>query len=136
MHTCPDCGQACYCHGDIEDHDTGEDDQCEHYHECGSDDLFDDEEEDGFGCCYPGECCMPGLHMLSECHTAADIEAHNAHEKAVRDVAVWLMRRDGNEEDPDELIYEGGPIPEPYGLRWQKWEDEARQCVSLMTPNV
>lgn len=19
MHTCPDCGQACYCHGDIDD---------------------------------------------------------------------------------------------------------------------
>lgn len=79
MHTCPDCGQACYCHGDIDDHETGEDDLCEHYHECGSDDLFDDGEEDGFGCCYPGECVMPGLHMRSECHTAADYErSHGA----------------------------------------------------------
>ena len=24
MHDCPECGQACYCCGDIEDHDTGE----------------------------------------------------------------------------------------------------------------
>lgn len=24
MHSCPECGQACYCSGDIEDHDTGE----------------------------------------------------------------------------------------------------------------
>jgi hypothetical protein len=24
MHSCPDCDQACYCSGDIEDHDTGE----------------------------------------------------------------------------------------------------------------
>lgn len=23
MHSCPECGQACYCGGDIEDHDTG-----------------------------------------------------------------------------------------------------------------
>lgn len=29
-----------------------------------------------FGCCLPpGECCMPGLHFPSECHTAADYEA-------------------------------------------------------------
>ena len=42
----------------------------------------DDEERDEepreapeFGCCLPpGECCMPGLHFPSECHTAADYE--------------------------------------------------------------
>lgn len=28
-----------------------------------------------FGCCLPeGECCMPGLHFPSECHTTADYE--------------------------------------------------------------
>ena len=28
-----------------------------------------------FGCCLPpGECCMPGLHFPSECHTASDYE--------------------------------------------------------------
>lgn len=28
-----------------------------------------------FGCCLPpGECCMQGLHLPSECHTAADYE--------------------------------------------------------------
>jgi len=28
-----------------------------------------------FGCCLPpGECCMPGLHFPSECHTAADYD--------------------------------------------------------------
>ena len=41
-------------------------------HDCG---FSDEDEDDGFGCCYPGECCMPGLHMRSECHTAADVEA-------------------------------------------------------------
>ena len=31
MHSCPVCGQACYCAGDIEDHDTGREyaDGCE-----------------------------------------------------------------------------------------------------------
>ena len=31
MHSCPECGQACYC--DMEDHDTGDEgsDACEHY---------------------------------------------------------------------------------------------------------
>jgi hypothetical protein len=29
-HSCPECGMACYCSGDIEDHDTGEEytDRC------------------------------------------------------------------------------------------------------------
>lgn len=38
---------------------------------------YDDEprEPPEFGCCLPpGECCMPGLHFPSECHTAADYE--------------------------------------------------------------
>ncbi len=34
MHTCPNCGQACYCCGDIDDHETGEDENCEHWLEC------------------------------------------------------------------------------------------------------
>ena len=48
------------------------------------DDYEDDEHPDyadepreppEFGCCLPpGECCMPGLHFPSECHTAADYE--------------------------------------------------------------
>ena len=38
---------------------------------------YDDEPRDPpeFDCCLPpGECCMPGLHFPSECHTAADYE--------------------------------------------------------------
>jgi hypothetical protein len=30
MHTCPDCGQACSCSGDFEDHDTGDEFECVH----------------------------------------------------------------------------------------------------------
>ena len=37
-----------------------------------------------FGCCLPpGECCMPGLHFPSECHTAADyVRAHHTIRRA------------------------------------------------------
>ena len=45
-------------------------------------DCVEDADEDDrppkFGCCLPpGECCMPGLHFPSECHTAADYEAQH-----------------------------------------------------------
>lgn len=41
MHNCPECGQACGCSGDLEDHDTGDEYmvECTHY-------LT-------FGCCDP-----------------------------------------------------------------------------------
>lgn len=47
-------------------------DDCTDYY-CG--DEYGDEPHGPpeFGCCLPeGECCMPGLHFPSECHTAAD----------------------------------------------------------------
>lgn len=46
-----------------------------------SDDDLRDEDGDGneeWGCCYPDRCCMPGHHMLSECHTAEDLMALEA----------------------------------------------------------
>lgn len=47
MHTCPDCGQACDCNGDIDDclHDFEEDViNCVHYKECEHED-YDDYED-------------------------------------------------------------------------------------------
>lgn len=49
-------------------------DDCTDYY-CG--DEYGDEPHGPpeFGCCLPpGECCMPGLHFPSECHTAADYQ--------------------------------------------------------------
>lgn len=40
MHECPDCGQACYCNGDIDDHENAlEADNCEHDCDETDDDL-------------------------------------------------------------------------------------------------
>lgn len=91
MHSCPECGMACYCSGDIEDHDTGP----EHETDCvcclnrePSDDWerdFDVRDDTFFDgpaeCGYPG-CLMPCLHIRDECHNAQDVEAWFAeHEK-------------------------------------------------------
>jgi hypothetical protein len=71
-HTCPDCWQACSCNGDIDDLlDCCKDDADACMHCLGRED-----EDDAWGCRYaPGVCCMPGEHMMSECHTAEDAEA-------------------------------------------------------------
>lgn len=74
-HTCPTCGEVCYCGGDIDDCEfDGTDEQfnCTH---C-PDDLDDDGDNDFLGpegCLYPGECCMPGPHYVGECHRPADL---------------------------------------------------------------
>lgn len=62
---CTDCNEAV----EIQD-----DDERDDYY-CG--DEYGDEPHGPpeYGCCLPpGECCMPGLHFPSECHTAADYE--------------------------------------------------------------
>lgn len=48
MHTCPDCGCACYCSGDIEDHHTGDEfeDDCTHECEANGDEDEDDETDE------------------------------------------------------------------------------------------
>lgn len=33
-----------------------------------------DDEDEKWTCAYPSLCVMPGEHMRSECHTAADCE--------------------------------------------------------------
>lgn len=49
MHSCPDCGQACYCHGDVEDLDWDDGSEeamsCTHYPCCELDEEPDETEE-------------------------------------------------------------------------------------------
>jgi hypothetical protein len=47
------------------------------YYDYGDEDYLPPETrwEDEWGCLFPGECCMPGEHQKSECHTAEDLEA-------------------------------------------------------------
>ena len=49
MHECPECGQACYCNGDVEDMFNQEWDNyvnCKHYREAGCEFNQHEEEDD------------------------------------------------------------------------------------------
>ena len=46
---------------------------------------------------------------------------------------AWQLCADEcGEEACTELIWEGGPIPEPWGDRWMKYEDEAKRLIALV----
>lgn len=46
---------------------------------------------------------------------------------------AWQLCAEENGEDAcSELIWEGGPIPEPWGDRWLKYEDEAKRLIKLV----
>ena len=50
------------------------------------------DDPDPEGCCFPGECCMPGFHHKSECYTAemaSDLEA----EWRVPEAVTYLVSR-------------------------------------------
>ena len=37
---------------------------------------MEDDDAHRIGCLFPGKCCMPGEHFVSECHTAEMMEAY------------------------------------------------------------
>ena len=46
---------------------------------------------------------------------------------------AWQLCADEcGEEACTELIWEGGPIPEPWGDRWMKYEEEAKRLIALV----
>lgn len=46
---------------------------------------------------------------------------------------AWELCADENGEDAcNELIWEGGAIPEPWGERWLKYEGEAKRLIALV----
>lgn len=46
---------------------------------------------------------------------------------------AWELCADENgEEACNELIWEGGPVPEPWGDRWMKYEGEAKRLIALV----
>lgn len=50
---------------------------------------------------------------------------------------AWELCADEcGEEACTELVWEGGPIPEPWGDRWLKYEDEAKRLIELVRKHV
>lgn len=46
MHECPRCGQACYCHGDIDDIVVETEEYSSENCTCECEDMFDDDHDD------------------------------------------------------------------------------------------
>lgn len=65
MHSCPDCGQACYCHGDIDDCEVETEEYSSEHCTCCIHDPADDELDD------PHEADCP-------CNACCDRRAGNA----------------------------------------------------------
>lgn len=50
---------------------------------------------------------------------------------------AWELCADEcGEEACNELVWEGGPVPEPWGERWLKYEGEAKRLVALVRKHV
>lgn len=50
---------------------------------------------------------------------------------------AWQLCADENGEDAcNELVWEGGPIPEPWGDRWLKYEGEAKRMIALVSKHA
>ena len=46
---------------------------------------------------------------------------------------AWALCADENGEDAcNDLIWEGGPTPEPWGDRWMKYEGDAKRMIALV----
>lgn len=46
---------------------------------------------------------------------------------------AWeLCANECGEDACNELIWEGGPVPEPWGERWLKYEDEAKRLLAMV----
>lgn len=55
-----------------------------------------------------------------------------AHDALIFDLSVTLMRLDGNDGDPHQLVWCGGPMPEPWGDVWQKYEPQAEAVLNAI----
>lgn len=50
---------------------------------------------------------------------------------------AWeLCANECGEEACTDLIWEGGPIPEPWGDRWLKYEDQAKEMIAMVRKHV
>lgn len=50
---------------------------------------------------------------------------------------AWeLCAEECGEDACNELVWEGGPVPEPWGERWLKYEDEAKRLIALVRKRV
>ncbi len=61
----------------------------------------------------------------------AAVEPENGHAGEDWELLAMALAREDH-DDIHQLIWEGGPIPEPWGEVWQKYEDDARRMIALV----
>ena len=50
---------------------------------------------------------------------------------------AWeLCANEGGEDSCEELIWEGGPIKEPWGARWLKYEGPAKEMIAMVRASL
>jgi hypothetical protein len=87
------------------------------------------------GACIAGECNPPGRAEGVEPEAPEPLTDDEraeamAHDTLVYELSVVLMRLDGNDGDPHQLVWCGGPTPEPWGDAWQKYEEQAEAVIN------
>jgi hypothetical protein len=100
-------------------------------------------------CSYPYCGCSSKAWCKVERNEALDKMAENARELGLdyepeQEPVAWeggegweslaweLCANENGEDSCNELIWEGGPIPEPWGDRWMKYEEEAKRLIALV----
>ena len=70
---------------------------------------------------------------LSDKNTEAQVEPVAWEGGEDWESLAWALCAEEHGEDScNELIWEGGPIPEPWGDRWLKYEPEAKRLIALV----
>jgi len=64
--------------------------------------------------------------------TDEEREEAMSSEALIYELSVVLMRLDGNDGDPHQLLWTGGTVPEPWGDAWQRYEEQARDVVNAI----
>ena len=84
--------------------------------------------------------CWPEVQSLFAALAAAPQPAQTAVQAASDNwqgeewerLAWHLCAEENGEEACNELIWEGGPVPQPWGDRWMKYEPEAKRMIDLV----
>lgn len=102
---------------------------------------------EGFGCaCMPDVKCAtckasdlmskwvrPSLEKLREALSAQPAEPVAWEGAEGWEPLAWQLCADENGEKAcNELVWEGGPVPEPWGDWWLKYEGEAKRMIDLV----
>ena len=69
-----------------------------------------------------------------DAHLATVTEGPSDEENLIDEVAFYLCELE--HDDPHQMVYEGGAIPEPWGEVWQKFTPDANELLKWIKPII